>query len=414
MINVNFHPLMIMINIMINRSLLLCQSFIFIIRHSSFVFIIRHSLFVIHHSSLSIAAIVAIHIYVGQVLSLGFSHCQHSSRQASTMEPTRAVVASIHLFVFWVKFLITFEAFIHINWYIAFWFSIQNKAEALAFIGISLPCLHHLFALLRFGCYAGQLEFQLLQLSFQFLFDLFLFLLLGQFTFFFFFGHSFFLSLFFFLDLSLAFFIFFVKYSNASFPDCAFKTYLWIFSDPCLRFRFFSSSVLVTSASFSLSFFTASQIYWAPHLTGIMMAGTVPITVPSSVFNNTFGHTHKTSSPIFGFTLVTRSGSLIRSLFQASVRFLITSSFILFSLFWASFGFSLFRASFWFSLVLALSTGSIAHSTGTAATSAGLNIVLSLFTFPFCMHWDSAHVRSHPSPASESVAPPPILVHLGL
>ena len=106
MINVNFHPLMIMINVMINRSLLLCPSFIFIIRHSSFIFIIRHSLFAIHCSSPSIAAIVAIDIYVGQVLSLSSSHCHHSSWQASMMEPTRAVVASIYLFVFWVKFLV--------------------------------------------------------------------------------------------------------------------------------------------------------------------------------------------------------------------------------------------------------------------------------------------------------------------
>ena len=175
---------------------------------------------------------------------------------------------------------------------------------------------------------------------------------------------------------------FFAKYSNALFPNCAFKRYLRIFSDPCLRFRFFSSSVLVTSASFSLSFFATSEIYWAPHLTGIMMARTVPITVPSSVFDDTFSCTHKTSSPVSGFTSVTRSGSLIRSLFRASVRFLITSAFILFSLFQASFQFSLFRASFWFSLVLASSTGSIARSTGTAATSAGSNIVSSLFTFP--------------------------------
>ena len=260
MINVNFHPLMIMINIMINRSLLLCQSFIFIIRHSSFIFIIHHSLFVIHRSSPSIAAIVTIHIYVSQVLSLSFSHCQHSSRQASMMESTRAVVASVHLLVFWVKFLVAFEASIHINWYVTFWFSIRNKAEALAFIGISFPGLHHLLALLCFGCYAGQLEFQLLWLLFQFLFDLFLFCCLVNLLFSSFLAicSSFLCSFSWICHLRSS--SFFVNY-YASFPDCAFETYLWIFSDPCLCFRFFSSSVLVTSASFSLSFFTASEIY---------------------------------------------------------------------------------------------------------------------------------------------------------
>ena len=178
------------------------------VRHSSSSFIVHlhHlSLFTIHHSSPSIAAIVAIHIYVSQVLSLGFSHCQHSSRQASTMIPTRAVVASVHLFVFWIKFLIAFEAFIHINWYITFWFSIWNKAEALAFIGISFPGLHHLLALWPLcGPTRVSTSSTLVPVSFWFVL-----VFVAQFTFFFFFGHSFFLSLFFFLDLSLAFFIFF-------------------------------------------------------------------------------------------------------------------------------------------------------------------------------------------------------------